>query len=298
MAGILKRRAAAGQVVISRSAAATLHHDLERVRSWGLTVLEDDAAGALIGKPRYTHLVLQDLDLRRLKRIVEGLGVRFEFDAVAVCAQDHGVPPSGVSHLDFRHQLFRVALDREPFPHRLLYRADEVPGCMSRLRAISAAARKLPTGQAYVMDSGMAAILGASMDIQAQDFTVKIVLDVATSHTVAAALADGELAGFFEYHTRDITPGRLETLLKELAEGALTHERLLAEGGHGAYIRKSVGFDRVGVILATGPKRRLVAEIGLPLVMGAPLGDNMMTGAVGLLEAVRRKEDLGPIGYR
>ena len=36
-----------------------------------------------------------------------------EFDAVADCAQDHGVPPHGVSHLDFRHQLYRERLDVE-----------------------------------------------------------------------------------------------------------------------------------------------------------------------------------------
>jgi uncharacterized protein (DUF1786 family) len=127
MAAILKKRAATSEVLISRSAAATLHHDLRKVSAWGLTVLEDEAADALTGEPYYTHLIFRDLDPERLKRIVEGLGGRFEFDAVAVCAQDHGVPPAGVSHLDFRHQLFRSALDRAPFPHRLLHRAETVP---------------------------------------------------------------------------------------------------------------------------------------------------------------------------
>jgi hypothetical protein len=34
---------------------------------------------------------------------------------------------------------------------------------------------------------------------------------------------------------------------------------------------------------------------GMPLecIEGAPLGDNMMTGAAGLLEAINRNEDLG-----
>jgi uncharacterized protein (DUF1786 family) len=169
---------------------------------------------------------------------------------------------------------------------------------MNRLRAIAAAARRLPAGRAYVMDSGMAAILGASVDVRAAGRKVVLVLDVATSHTVCAALVKGELAGFFEYHTRDVTPGRLEALIAALAEGTLSHECLLAEGGHGAYVRKAVGMDRVEVILATGPKRRLLEDVRLPLVMGAPLGDNMMTGTVGLLEAVRRKEGLPPIGYR
>jgi uncharacterized protein (DUF1786 family) len=297
IAGVLRARAEDADVVMSRSAAATLHHDPERVRSWGISVVEDAAAGALIGDPLYAHLVLEDLNHRRIKQIVEGMGVDFEFDAVAVCAQDHGVPPVGDSHLDFRHQMFQAALDRNPSPHHLLYPAGGVPAEMNRLNAIAAAARMLPTKKAYVMDSGMAAILGASMDHLAAAQKVKLVLDVATSHTVGAVLAEDELAGFFEYHTRDITREKLETLIRELADGELTHDRILAAGGHGATIRRSVGFGALGILLATGPKRRLVEGARLPMTFGAPLGDNMMTGTVGLLEAVRRKEGLPPIRY-
>jgi uncharacterized protein (DUF1786 family) len=297
MAEVLKSRVQRDEVIISKSAAATLHHDLQRVSGWGLSVVEDGAARELIGDPRYTHLELADLDPARLERIVQGFGVRFEFDAVAVCAQDHGVPPLGVSHLDFRHRMFRAALEREALPHRLLYRAEEVPKTMSRLRAVAVAARRLPTRSAYVMDSGMAAILGASMDPRAQAEKIFMVLDIATSHTVAAVMANGELAGFFEYHTKDLEPGRLERLLKALAEGRLTHEGILAEGGHGAFLRRAVGFSSLGLILATGPKRRLAADVPLPITPGAPLGDNMMTGAVGLLEAVRLREGLAPIYY-
>jgi hypothetical protein len=35
----------------------------------------------------------------------------------------------------------------------------------------------------------------------------------------------------------------------------------------------------------------------LKLVYGAPFGDNMMTGTVGLLEALRRRKGLAPILY-
>jgi uncharacterized protein (DUF1786 family) len=65
---------------------------------------------------------------------------------------------------------------------------------------------------------------------------------------------------------------------------------VLAEGGHGAYIRKSVGFENIADIVATGPKRALVKETDLPVTWGAPLGDNMMTGALGLLQAIRYRE--------
>ena len=42
------------------------------------------------------------------------------------------------------------------------------------------------------------------------------------------------------------------------------------------------------------PKRKLVAGSRLPMVWGAPLGDNRMTGTVGLLEAVRLRKKWTP----
>ena len=102
---------------------------------------------------------------------------------------------------------------------------------------------------------------------------------------------------FFEYHTNDINCERLEILLKGLADGELEHELILKEGGHGAYIRRSFGFEAADLILATGPKRKLVENSRLPIMFGAPLGDNMMTGTVGVLEAIRRRKGLKPFSY-
>ncbi|MFC1819636.1 DUF1786 family protein, partial [Thermodesulfobacteriota bacterium] len=106
-----------------------------------------------------------------------------------------------------------------------------------------------------------------------------------------------EMAGFFEYHTKDISLEKLESLLVELADGKLEHKKILEEGGHGAYIRKAYGFQAVDIIVATGPKRSLIANSKLPILLGAPLGDNMMTGTVGVLEAVRRLKGLGRFYY-
>jgi len=49
------------------------------------------------------------------------------------------------------------------------------------------------------------------------------------------------------------------------------------------------------IILATGPKRRLIEKSRLPVQLGAPLGDHMMTGTAGLFEAIRRRKGLDPI---
>lgn len=294
---VLRERAKTDDVVISVSAAATLHHNSEFVKSWNIRIIEDKAADELRADDRYWELTLADIETQRLQQIVDGFGVPFSFQAVAVCAQDHGVPPAGVSHLDFRHNLFKARLDDNPYPHTLLFKADEVPAEMNRLSSIAASACRLPAEEVYVMDSGMAAILGASRDVRAKDRDNIFILDVATSHTVGAALSGDELAGFFEYHTVDITLERLEALLLDLGQGNLNHRQILSEGGHGAYVRNAIGFGDDDVIIATGPKRRLVENSRLPIVFGAPFGDNMMTGTVGMLEAVRRRKGLDPIVY-
>lgn len=294
---ILRERAKASDVVMTVSAAATIHHDLDRVRSWGIKIIEDNAAEDFRTGGNYHHLRIGDLEIDRLKEIVSGFGVPFEFDVVGVCAQDHGVPPKGVSHLEYRHDIFAANLNKSPFPHTLLYRKDEIPGTFNRLRSIAADAGVLQADEIYVMDSGMAAMLGASMDIQASAKDKLLILDVATSHTLGAALDREGIAGFFEYHTSDITLERLENLLVGLAEGNLKHKQILREGGHGAYQRKKLGYEEIEIIVATGPKRGLIQNSHLPVVMGAPFGDNMMTGTVGMLEAVRRRKGLEPIRY-
>jgi len=284
---VLKERARAAQVLMTSSAAATIHHHPDRVLSMGIRIISDSDAVRYKGDPAFNHIMLGDLQSDRIRSIVTGFGVPFSFDAVGICAQDHGVPPEGVSHLDYRHHLYREKLDVNPQLQTVLYRSDQIPPTLNRLTSIATDAKALSAGEIYVMDSGMAAILGGSLDIQTRGKKNIIILDIATSHTVGAAVSGGQLAGFFEYHTQDITPNRLETLIRQLADGRLSHDQVLKEGGHGAYIRKAIDFSSVEMILATGPKRQLLEGTRLPVAWGAPFGDNMMTGTFGLLAAIQ-----------
>ncbi|NSW88067.1 MAG: pyruvate formate-lyase activating enzyme [Syntrophobacteraceae bacterium] len=289
---VLEEKARSSRVVMSHSAALTLHHDLERVSASGMELIDDDDAEERRGTGRYAVLTLGDLEPDRLRLIVEGMGIPFSFDVLGVCAQDHGMPPRGVSHLDYRQSVFRTFLDSTPRPDALLFNKESVPPTFNRLKSIAQSAGELSIPEVYVMDSGMAAILGASLDFHARAAANSIVLDVATSHTVAAALEGIEIVGFFEYHTRDVTVERLDLLVRQLADGKLRHDRVITEGGHGAYVRGAPGFESIGAVVATGPRRNLVRGTRLPVIPGAPLGDNMMTGTAGVLEAIRRKKGL------
>jgi uncharacterized protein (DUF1786 family) len=287
---VLRERAETHAVVMSASAAATLAHDLAQVRAWGITVVGDDEAETLRRRKKHSHLVLR-MWKDRLSRSWMASACP-EFEAAAICAQDHGA--AGVSPPGFRHNVYRGRLDAQPLRKRRVRRRRDPP-VMNRLSMAESAGA--PADEIYVMDSGMAAITGAACDMAARNTDRFMVLDIATSHTVCAAMLQGELAGFAEYHTRDITRERLEGLLRDLADGRLDHAGILAEGGHGAYLRKTVGPEALDTIIATGPKRRMVTGSRLPMVWGAPLGDNMMTGTVGLLEALRRRKKLDPIFY-
>lgn len=288
---VLKERAATSDVVMTAASANTLNHDPEKIQSWGILVVDTSEFEGYRQKG-YSTLTLCDIEADRIERIIHGFGVPFSFDIIGICAQDHGIPPTGHSHLDYRHTLFKEKLDTAPYPDTLLYPSQRVPSTLNRLRSIAKSTVGLPAEEIYVMDSGMAAILGASMDDLARNRKRVLILDMATSHTLGAALEGDEIAGFFEYHTRDITRERIEDLLQGLANGEMNHETILAEGGHGAYIRKAIGFRNAEAIIATGPKRRLMLGSKLPISFGAPWGDNMMTGTVGLLEAVRRHKGL------
>jgi len=292
ISGALIQRAKTTRVVMAASAAATIHHDLNKVRSFGIQVINDEEAEAMRGQKGFSHLIIGDLDIARVQGLLQGLGVNVTFETVGICAQDHGIPPEGVSHLDYRHSIFQARLDENPHAHALLYRSDELPPTFSRLSSIAQSAQALPADEIYLMDSGMAAMLGATLDPQAARKERILTLDVATSHTVGGALEHGEICGFFEYHTRDITLERLESLVQQLAAGDLDHTEILHEGGHGAYVRKAFGFESAEMIVATGPKRWMLKDTRLPIAFGAPLGDNMMTGTAGVLEAIRRRKGL------
>jgi uncharacterized protein (DUF1786 family) len=289
---VLSSHAQKSRVIVSASAAMTLSHNPERLRKAGLTVVDDLEAQNYERSRDFASLHLCDLPRERIEKIVNGFGVPFQFDVVGVCAQDHGVCPEGKSHLDFRHEFMKSALEKKPFPQTLLYEKQSIPAYLNRLRSAAAAASELPCREVYVMDSGMAAILGASLDFGLKSKSRFVVLDIATSHTVCATIDNGEIAGIVEYHTRDLSLEKLESLIIDLAEGRLVHQRVVAEGGHGAYLRKAPGLDAIEMIVATGPKRGLVRNSKLPIVYGAPLGDNMMTGTTGLLEAIRKRKGL------
>ena len=289
--GAIKSKTLQCRVMMTRSAAETIHHREERVKNLGVMLISAKAAKQEAKKKNTSHFKAGDIIVEDILTMLKSMGIEPVVDFFGICVQDHGTPKEKISSLDFRHQIFKGIIDEDPRPSAFLFEADRIPSYFRRMRAAAMDAKGISLGKIYLMDTGMAAILGASSDPTVQGKRSIIVLDIASSHTLGALVLDGEIGGFFEYHTSAITPEILEALIIDLAEGRLSHERIVSGGGHGVYTRKAPGFDAVEIILATGPKRGILKGIGIRgIVPGAPFGDNMMTGTAGLILAMAERE--------
>ena len=285
------KRALSATVYMTPEAAGTINDDLDRVRKKGIRIVSADEAKALA--ENITNIEFSDIFIDRTKVLLQEMGVGWNFSFVAGAVQDHGICPEGVSPLDFRHRIMKERIAARPQPESLFFDYEEIPTYLARMKTTAGLLSNIPCDKLYMMDTGMAAIVGAALDPQAVSSKRCIVSDIGNSHTLAAVLEEGLLGGFFEYHTESMTSGKMEALLVRLGNGDLRHREVLAEGGHGAYIRTAPGFDRIEKIVVTGPRRReIMAGVSLPYLEGAPMGDNMMTGTAGLLACIARKEGL------
>lgn len=292
----LMEHARTHKVYMTPDAAKTVHHDRAEVARRGIRLISEGEAARLPGGP--THVVFGDVCPATLKSLVECLGIDWRFSYVGGAVQDHGACPQEMDPLDFRHQIFKALIEQDPAPERFLFGGTEIPEYLTRMKATAGLLAQLPQQEVFMIDTGVAAILGASLDPHLSGCRHSIVVDIGNSHTLAAVVSGGIIAGFFEYHTNSLSPQGLGKLLVHLGDGDLRHQEVIAQGGHGAYIRSCPGFERIERIVVTGPRRGLFLlqhEHDFEICEGAPLGDNMMTGAAGILEAINRRRGLGMV---
>jgi uncharacterized protein (DUF1786 family) len=114
-------------------------------------------------------------------------------------------------------------------------------------------------------------------------------------HTFGVAMRGRRVFGLFEHHTGGITPDLLNHLVRSLQTGALTHEEVAANGGHGAAFdpayRQAGEFPFVAI---TGPNRRIAAPLNYHAAV--PHGDMMLAGPFGLVEGMI--QHLSAAGYQ
>jgi uncharacterized protein (DUF1786 family) len=273
-------------VFATQDAARSFNDDLNAVMDTGIQVISDDEAQRI--PPDVQRIELRDFDFDAISAAFSGFGVDLsDLSAVAVAVFDHGNAPPDVSDRQFRFDYLDERIRSENRLSAFAYRSEEIPAIMTRLQAVASSAAKIDA-PLVVMDTAPAAVLGAAFDARVENRERVMIANVGNFHTLAFRLGPSGIEGVFEHHTGLIDTGKLDALLRALANGSLQHADVFDDHGHGAliYSNEPLRFplEDYGVAV-TGPRRSMMQSSELRPYYPAPFGDMMIAGCFGLLAA-------------
>jgi uncharacterized protein (DUF1786 family) len=267
-------------------AARTFNDDLDWVsHEMGIEILSEDEAVNLMNVRR---IELRDFDFDAIAEAFKVFGVHLDPQVVAVGVFDHGAAPPDVSDRQFRFNYLEKRIRDVNRLTAFAFLSEDVPPIMTRMQAVVKTGSMLNC-PLVIMDNAAASILGATLDSHVSARSRIMIVNVGNFHTLAFRLGPTGIEGIFEHHTGLIDQLRLETMLRSLADGSLTHEEIYEGHGHGALIRHPEGlsldqgeFD----VVVTGPRRSMMMGSQLRPYFAVPFGDMMLTGCFGLLVSV------------
>jgi uncharacterized protein (DUF1786 family) len=273
-------------VFATQDAARSFNDDLNAVMETGIQVISDDEAQRI--PPDVQRIELRDFDFDAISAAFSGFGVDLsDLAAVAVAVFDHGNAPPDVSDRQFRFDYLDERIRSENRLSAFAYRSEEIPAIMTRLQAVASSAAKIDA-PLVVMDTAPAAVLGAAFDARVENRDRVMIANVGNFHTLAFRLGSSGIEGVFEHHTGLIDTGKLDALLRALADGSLQHADVFDDHGHGALIYSDeplrFPLEDYGVAV-TGPRRSMMQSSELRPYYPAPFGDMMIAGCFGLLAA-------------
>lgn len=258
-------------VYATEKAALTLNDDLSKIKEMGVAIVKEDEVENIDA----SIIRLCDIDRNALSKAFGIFGVSIP-ENFAVAVQDHGFSP-GRSNRIFRFEYFKEIMDKNGNLDSFTY-FDNVPERFTRMKAVK---RTLPS--AMIMDTGIAALRGALLDENASSSS--LVINIGNGHTLSGVIENGTLAALMEHHTAQMTSEKLDDVLVRLCNGSLEFDEVFNDGGHGCYIKETVGFENIGSILVTGPRRDIMRSSKLDFIFAAPYGSMMLTGPFGLADA-------------
>jgi len=275
--GAVKRHLKAGyNVYATRQAALTIKDNLEKVAAQGVKVVETPPGTCV-------PVEFKDIDIPALREALQPFGIKLP-GVFAFAVQDHGFSPDR-SNRQFRFEHWESFLTSGGSLGDLIYDQNSVPGYFTRMKAVMDSCRE-EAEQVWLMDTGAAAIMGTLEDPVVRKATNNggsILVNVGNQHTIAFLVAGSRVYGVFEHHTGMLTADTLQDYLARFQKGALNHEEVFADHGHGCAILPEAGDFSFDFISITGPRRGLAAGSGY---MAVPHGDMMISGAAGLVRGV------------
>lgn len=257
-------------VFATEKAALTLNDDLNEIKQMGVVIVGEDEANEL----KASRIEMCDVDRAALEKAFQLFGLPLP-DGFAVAVQDHGFSPD-MSNRIFRFEYFRDILRKGGTLNLFAYK-NNIPERFTRMKAVE---RTVPG--ALLMDTGIAAIRGALLDEHARTC---LAVNIGNGHTLSGVVKAGRLVSYLEHHTHQMTAGKLDDYLERLCNGTLDFQEVFDDGGHGCNIEEAVGFDNIGTILVTGPRRDIMKSSKHDFRFASPFGDMMLTGCFGLVDA-------------
>jgi len=263
------------------AAALSFHDNLAEVASWGVHLVAPDETTRL----KVDSIIrMGDVDPDTLRKALYQWGIPLNPDVVAVAVLDHGTAPPGESQRLSRFHHLESLLQQSKTLEGLIFTSTALPDYFTRMQAVARSlGNKAPL---VVMDTGAAAVLGASLDREVAAHTHRLVTNLGNSHTIAFLLVASRILGLFEHHTGRLSQHKLEALLEKLSAGELSLTEVWEDGGHGSL---SLERGENPLLVATGPRRSLLASSRLKPCFAAPFGNMMLTGCFGLAKAAAIK---------
>lgn len=258
-------------VYATEKAALTLDDSIETIKEMGVVIVDEDEVEELDA----VIIMMCDIDKTAISNAFALFGIEIP-EKFAISVQDHGYSP-GKSNRIFRFEYFREIMEKGATLDSFVY-FENIPERFTRMKAVK---RALP--HAMLMDTGIAAIWGALLDEKAR--FPALVINIGNGHTIAAVIENGALLALMEHHTQQMTPEKLDDQLVRLCNGTLGFDEIFEEGGHGCCVKEAIGFENIGSILVTGPRRKIIRGSRLDYHFASPYGNMMLTGCFGLADA-------------
>ncbi len=212
-----------------------------------------------------------------------------EFGAVCYAVQEHGAREN-ISNRVYRFKVFKEKLSKfKDFRDLAMISYDEIDNSFYRLKSLFKSL-KLQRDNVLIMDTAHCAVLGCMQDEYVKDLNNYMLINFGNGHTTFAVIHNDKVISYMEHHTKCLKdPEKVKNLMRKFADGNVTNEEIYNDGGNGAIIFETIGFDNIKKVVVTGPNRNLIKETDLDYYFASPGGDMMMTGPIGLIASAKKK---------
>lgn len=277
------------RVLATTLSAKTIDDDLEKVEDLGVEVVTDDSVKL---DDNFEKIETKDVFLDEISETFQRFGIDLTNFIVAVAVQDHGEAPAGMSDRKFRFEHLKKAIESKSLLSQS-YFDDEILDYLTRMKS---AARTIKSyseqnrenvKDILLMDTGIAAIIGASEDGVVCSAKSKVIINIGNGHILGVAIENDSIMGLFEHHSGSLDANKLELLISDLCSGVIKNEDVYADGGHGACTIGKIWEE--SLIAVTGPRRQLALGLSKKPYFAAPYGDMMLSGCFGLVKACKNK---------